>query len=332
MNNSRPASSPEITVVVPALNEADSIRTLLDSLLTQTLPPQEIIITDAGSNDGTPDIVEEFIRTGAPVRLMRETCALPGRARNVAAANANSEWIAFTDAGINPEPNWLEALSCRAANDENIDVVYGTYDPETRTLFEECAAIAYVPPPAEVDGGMARSQSIVSALMRREVWKSVGGFPEDLRSAEDLLFMRKIEQAGFRIVRAPEAVVHWNLQPNLWRTFKRFSAYARNNIRAGLFAEWQGTIFIYYALIGASAVSHLRFGLSALLGPPLLWLLFMSVRSAKALYRNRKVYPAWIVRVLIRFVFVAVILAVIDAATFAGSIDWLLRDKLGFGK
>ena len=192
MNHSRPASSPEISVVVPVLNEADSIRLLIEGLLNQTLPPQEIVITDAGSTDGTADVVEEFIRKGAPVKLIRESFALPGRARNVAAANAKSEWIAFTDAGIRPEPSWLEALFRKAETDHNVDVVYGTYEPEIRTFFEECAAIAYVPPPNRVDGGMARPYSIVSALMRREVWESVGGFPEDLRSAEDMLFIRRV--------------------------------------------------------------------------------------------------------------------------------------------
>ena len=39
--------------------------------------------------------------------------------------------------------------------------------------------------------------------MRRQAWEAVGGFPENLRSAEDLLFMNKVEQAGFRAVRAP---------------------------------------------------------------------------------------------------------------------------------
>ena len=44
-----------------------------------------------------------------------------------------------------------------------------------------------------------RPRFIASALMRRRVWETVGGFPEHLRSAEDLLFMNQVDEANFRI-------------------------------------------------------------------------------------------------------------------------------------
>jgi hypothetical protein len=55
----------------------------------------------------------------------------------------------------------------------------------------------------------------------------VGGFPEDLRSAEDLLFLNKIDRGNFKIAHAPAALVHWQVQSTPWLTFKRFVTYAR---------------------------------------------------------------------------------------------------------
>jgi glycosyltransferase involved in cell wall biosynthesis len=318
----------EISVVVPVRNEENSIRALLDGLLGQTLPPAEIVITDNGSIDATRDIVEEIANCGAPINLIREKEGLPGRGRNVGVAHARCDWIAFTDAGITPAADWLEALARRAGKYSTVDVVYGTYDPVVDSFFKECAAIAYVPPPSESEDGLVRPRSIVSALMRRQVWETVGGFPEDLRSAEDLLFMRKVEQAKFNIVRTARAVVYWNIQPNLWRTFKRFVEYSRNNIRAGLFAEWQGMIFIYYALIAASTASHLALGPPALFAPPVLWLVLLTARATRALRRNRKNYPASQARNLARLCLLIPIIATLDAAAFIGSINWLLGDKL----
>ena len=186
----------EISVVVPALNEEDSIRVLLENLLSQTHKPTEVVITDGGSTDSTREIVEEFIAAGAPVKLIRVTKSMPGRARNLAAREVQTDWIAFTDAGITLGPEWLEALKTKASED-SVDVVYGTYEPIIESFFTECAAIAYVPPPFASQGGMVRPRSIVSALMRRSVWQAVGGFPEHLRSAEDLLFMNNVERQGF---------------------------------------------------------------------------------------------------------------------------------------
>jgi glycosyltransferase involved in cell wall biosynthesis len=319
----------EISVVVPVRDEEDSIRILLEGLLKQTQPPAEIVLTDTGSIDDTREIIEEFIDRGDPVKLVRAQSGLPGRGRNLAVANSRCDWIAFTDAGNRQDPNWLAALSEKLGDESTVDVVYGTYEPVVDSFFKECAAIAYVPPAFESEGGLVRPRSIVSALMRRQVWETVGGFPEDLRSAEDLLFMRRVEQAKFNIVRTADAVVYWNIQPNLWRTYRRFVEYSRHNIRAGLFAEWQGTIFIYYALLGMSSVKALSFGWrSFLIVPPILWLLLLTTRALKSLYRNRKGYRASLVRNFARLWLLVPIIAVLDAAAFVGSLNWLIGDYL----
>src|ERR1044071_6986691 len=104
----------KVSVVVPVKDEEHSIRELLDSLLAQTRPPDEIVLTDGGSLDATPQIIEEYIRNGAPVRLIRAGAALPGRGRNLGAAQASFEWVAFTDAGIRVAHKRLERLITKA--------------------------------------------------------------------------------------------------------------------------------------------------------------------------------------------------------------------------
>jgi GT2 family glycosyltransferase len=207
-------------------------------------------------------------------------------------------------------------------------VIYGTYDPIVNSFFTECAAIAYVPPPFASDDGLVRPRSIVSALMRRRAWETVGGFPEDLRSAEDLLFMNRVEEAGFRVARTSRAQAFWQIQPNLRRTFRRFTEYSRNNIRAGLFAQWQRTIFVYYLLIAASVAAIFWLGVRGLIVPLVVWFLLLVARATKTLYRNRNCYPTNIARNMARLVYLVPIIATLDAAAFTGSLKWLGRDKL----
>lgn len=317
----------QISVAVPVRDEASSIRLLLDGLLHQTHPPNEIVIADSGSQDDTAAIIEEFIGNGASIKLLRGEAGLPGRGRNLAARNAASEWIAFIDAGTRPAADWLAQMVRKVSEDRSIDVVYGSYEPVVDSFFEQCAAIAYVPAACPTPDGPTRPRSIVSALMRRKVWETVGGFPEDLRSAEDLLFMTKVEQAGFQSVRAPQAVVYWAIQPGLWRTFRRFVSYARNNIRAGLWRQWQAAIFQRYGLIFGAGLPTLFLGIKWLTLPLILWLLLLFARAIKAVRQNRHSYPAGIFRNGLRLLLIAPIIATIDAATFMGSINWLLSDK-----
>src|SRR6185437_10920693 len=132
----------KVSVIVPVRDEEHSIRDLLDSLLQQTRPPDEIVITDGGSVDATPQLIEQYIQQGAPVRLLRAGPALPGRGRNLGAAAAQFEWLAFTDAGIRLDRDWLEQLLTRVERENAIDIVYGAWEPVTDTFFKECAAIA----------------------------------------------------------------------------------------------------------------------------------------------------------------------------------------------
>jgi len=318
----------KISVVVPVRNEEESVRALIGGLIAQTLPPAEIVITDGGSTDSTTDVIEEFITNGAPVTLIREQASLPGRARNIAARHCRNDWIAFTDAGNRLAPGWLASLAEKVGNDATTDVVYGVYEPVVDTFFKECAAIAYVPPKSATPDGWVRPRSIVSALMRRHVWATVGGFPEHLRSAEDLLFMNKIEAAGFRVARAPTALVHWEIQPTLWRTFKRFVVYSRNNLRAGLWRQWQAAIFRRYLLIGITAIPAIFFGIRWLAIPLILWLALMLGRGVKALRQNRQTYPAGPVRNAFRLLLLMPIIFALDLAAFAGTLWWFVFDKL----
>ena len=315
-----------ISVVVPVRDEEDSIRELLDGLLNQTLPPDEIVITDGGSVDGTRSIIEEFIHNGAPVKLIVDHGSLPGRSRNLAVARARNEWIAFTDAGIKQPSDWLATLAEKVSDGSQAEVVYGSYEPVIDSFFKECAAIAYVPAATVSDQGSLRPSSIVSALMPREAWRRADGFPEDLRSAEDLLFMNRVEAAGFRIIRAPQAVVFWTIQPGLWRTFKRFAIYARNNIRAGLWRRWQAPIFRRYALIGIIALPAIFFGAKWLFVSAASLMTLLIARAVRAVHQNRFCYPAGWLRNAFRLTLIVPIIAIIDLATFAGSLAWLLLD------
>ncbi|MCU1266156.1 MAG: hypothetical protein JWM21_2474 [Acidobacteria bacterium] len=320
----------QISVIVPVRNEEGSIGALLEALLNQTLPPAEIAITDGGSTDATTAIIQQYIDRGSPVRLIRTTRALPGRGRNLAVAHSSSEWLAFTDAGIEPQQDWL-ALLAEQARDGEVDVVYGSYEPRTNTFFKECAAISYISPPAEIDGVSMRPRFIASALMRRRVWETVGGFPEHLRSAEDLLFMNQVDEARFRIAYAPRAIVRWDLQPNLRRTFKRFAVYSRNNIRAGLWRDWQSAIFSRYLIILLLTLPAFALGRWWLLIPLTLWLLLILSRAVVAIWRNRQCYPAGPFRNLLRLTLILPLIAVLDLGAIAGSIQWFFSDKLGLG-
>ncbi|HDI51416.1 MAG TPA: glycosyltransferase family 2 protein, partial [Bacteroidetes bacterium] len=85
----------EYSVVIPAYNAANFIGDAIESVLSQTLPPREVIVVDDGSNDGTGSLAKTF----PLVKVIRhDHCCGPSQARNTGISAASCEWIAFLDA------------------------------------------------------------------------------------------------------------------------------------------------------------------------------------------------------------------------------------------
>jgi hypothetical protein len=114
----------------------------------------------------------------------------------------------------------------------------------------------------------------------------------------------------------------------LWRTFKRFVTYARNNMRAGLWRQWQAAIFLRYGLLALITAPVVFLGVRWLIVPLGCWLGLLMARAIKALSRNRKVYPAGVGRNLARLLMLMPIIASLDLAAFVGSLNWLVLDRL----
>ncbi|HET7813445.1 MAG TPA: glycosyltransferase [Candidatus Baltobacteraceae bacterium] len=97
----------DVSIVVPVYNGADTLKTCLQSLQTQTLPREryEIIVVDDGSSDASAQIALD-----AGVQLIRQPNGGAPAARNTGIAAARGTWVAFTDSDCVASRGWLAAL------------------------------------------------------------------------------------------------------------------------------------------------------------------------------------------------------------------------------
>jgi len=305
-----------VSLVVPVKDEAASIEALVRSIQCQVHPPEEVIIVDGGSSDGTAGVIRRLVGDDVRYRLVEAGPATPGRGRNVGIEAATRPWVALTDAGITLDPHWLDRLIRLVETDGRVDVVYGTFGPARGSFFERCADLAYVAPMTPSAAGPVRTRFIASCLLRKDVWRRVGGFP-DLRAAEDRIFMRRLDALGCRVAIAPEARVTWQLAPTPGQTFQRFRRYSTHNVLGGEQKNWHHGVFrLYLAGLGLGLLARARgrsaFPLVAAAG---------SLRVARTIWRRREGRgTAWVLRPD-RFVTVGAILAILDAATFIGWIE-----------
>lgn len=305
-----------VSLVIPIRNEVEETRELVEAIRAQRRPPDEVILVDGGSTDGTLDQLRDLVGDDPTFVLVEAGPATPGRGRNVGIERASHPWVALTDAGVFLQPDWLAELLAAAEREPDAEVVFGNYEPLTPTFFTRCAALAYVPPPAQRPPGLTRGPSTASMLITRAAWAEVGGFP-DRRAAEDLEFFDALARRGVTQAWAPAALVRWKLQPSLQRTFSRFVTYSRHNALAGRQWDWHYGILRQYGV----AVPFLI--LAGWSSP--LWLLVPGAgflgRTLRSIWRRREgrglgwaLNPAQIA-------VVGTLLLAIDAATFIGWIQ-----------
>lgn len=219
-----------VSVVVTILNEEKGLSPLLDALFAQTRQPDEIVIVDGGSTDGTLQLLERYAGHDERIRILHAPGVNIARGRNIGIAETKGDIIAVTDGGCIPEGMWLEELLKKFTNPD-IAAVAGSFRGEWTTTFEYYAALLAVP---REGNDVAEKNPLFfgrSSAFRKKAWEQAGGYPEWLYTGEDTLFALRVKELGYRVASAPAAVVRWRPRPNLRKLAKMYFLYGRGNGR-----------------------------------------------------------------------------------------------------
>jgi glycosyltransferase involved in cell wall biosynthesis len=243
-----------VSVIATVKNEGEALRPLLDSLLDQTRPPDEVVICDGGSTDETVALLEEY---GAwlPLKIIVEPGANISQGRNIAIAAAAGPVIAATDAGVVLAPVWLEKLVAPFEQKEETAVVSGWFEADPYTDFEVVMGATVLPELGDInpDTFLPSSRSVA---FRKSAWAAVGGYPEWLDYSEDLLFDMALREEYGSFAFAPGARVYFRPRGSLRAFAKQYYLYARGDGKANL---WWKRHLIRYAtyLVGVPLIGRL---------------------------------------------------------------------------
>lgn len=208
-----------VSVIIPALNEEEMIGKCLESLAESCYPLDrfEVILVDNGSTDHTLEIARSF-----STRLRLTIHQRPGvnisALRNLGAAAAKGEVLAFLDADCSVPSNWIENAASNLASD-SAGVIGGNITiPEdsgwvARTWFQ----VAYAPK----DGEVAYVPS-GNMLMKSSTFMQIGGFNEAIKTSEDCELCSRARGERFTVREISAlTVIHWRTPQTLKEFYRR---------------------------------------------------------------------------------------------------------------
>ena len=193
---------PMVSVIIPVYNRPEEIRECLQSLESLDYPSNrfETIVVDDASTDHTPEIVSRF-----SVRLIRlKNNRQAPYCRNLAAEKASGDILAFVDSDCLVDPLWLKELlpTFRSAS---VGAVGGRVD----AYFNRSGLDRYEAVNSSLIMGRhaMRSQKTDTAfyvpscnlLVKRNLFRSMGGFREELVVGEDVDLCWRIQDQGFHV-------------------------------------------------------------------------------------------------------------------------------------
>jgi glycosyltransferase involved in cell wall biosynthesis len=230
----------KVSLISTVKDAAPQVRRFLASLRGQTRPPDEVVVVDGGSTDGTLEV----LRNTDGITLIEEPGANIARGRNIAAAAATHEVIAVTDADCTLAPTWLACLL--GVIDSGAEVAMGFYRPLVRNFFEACVAAATVPEPEEINEErfMPSSRSLA---FRRKALNAVGGYPEWLDVGEDMYLNHQLRDRGTEMRLARDAIAYWPIRGDLAAVWRQYFRYAKGDALGGMYPERHAVRFSVYA-------------------------------------------------------------------------------------
>jgi len=261
-------TSPFVSVIVPVLNEEQTIRECLTSLIKMDYPVErrEILVVDNGSTDRTAEIIKTF-----QVRYLWEERRGAAAARNKGIEASKGEILAFTDADCVVTTGWLWELA-RALDEEGVGGVAGevvAFPPKTRAEWY-AARVRHLSPQKYLSRSLLPFAAFANLAFRRDVFDRIGLLDATIPLGESTDFCtRFFRGTGLKLKYAPKALLFHRHRATTWEFVRQQWKYGRGH--AQLYIKyrreipwgWRQSVLAYRDLASAAwalAKSGLRYG------------------------------------------------------------------------
>lgn len=200
-----------ISVVIPLYNKEKYILRAIDSVLAQTHFDFELIVVDDGSTDNSAKLVNTI--KDKRVTLVSQANGGVSKARNTGVRKAKARWVAFLDADDEYEPDFLKEAASFLKNNahSNLSFIGANYYIGSKSRVAHTDVIkSGIYDYFTLFGNQKSPNHSSTTVINKDVFLSIGGFPEGIKQFEDWIAWFKLGLSGnFGYLSTPLGVYHF---------------------------------------------------------------------------------------------------------------------------
>jgi GT2 family glycosyltransferase len=241
---------PKISVLICAYNAADTLDDCLSSLGRLTYPDYEVILV----NDGSRDHTEAIARKYPQVRVITTPNNGLSAARNIGLSAATGAIVAYTDADVRVDPDWLTYLVQPFLNSDVVAAGGPNVVPPDDGWVAQCVARAPGGPTQVLfDDRIAEHVPGCNIAIRRDALLAIGGFnPIYLRAGDDVDVCWRLQERGGTIGFAPAALVWHHHRASIRAYWRQQVGYGEGEVWlqphhpdkfVGSRIQWRGHVY-----------------------------------------------------------------------------------------
>ena len=247
-----------VSVIIPCRNEEKFIDRCLDSIIANDYPKEdlEVLVVDGMSEDRTREIVRKYADNYSWIKLVDNPKKIVPTAMNIGIENAQGDIIMRMDAHNVYSKDYISkcAYYLNEYDADNVGGVWITL-PGDNTLMAESIALALSHPfgvgNAHYRTGAKKLKyvdTVPFGCFRKEIFKEIGLFDEDMLRNEDDEFNTRLIKNGYKILLMPDVVSYYYARDSLAKLWKMCFQYGYFK---PLVVEKSGTILTWRQLIPA---------------------------------------------------------------------------------
>lgn len=207
----------DLSVIIPVYNGERYLGAAIESILQQSLPPQEIIVVDDGSSDASAEVAGHYPQ----VRLIAQENAGAAAARNNGVAQSSGKFLAFLDADDLWVPEKTALQMAKLEKDPSLDAVFGH-----AVEFRGDAPDTLLRRRAGESGQTAANEGVPAhlpsaLLIKRKAFDTVGNYASNFGVAEVVEWFGRAQDEGLRMVTIPQVVMKRRLHESNLGVVKR---------------------------------------------------------------------------------------------------------------